>query len=436
LSASAVAELISLVEVTGELGLSGAKKVMDSMLEEAGVHNERRQGVFFSSPTETDPSNDMPPAVDPPTSLKRLQREEERKRKPATEWMEELRLRQISNPAELLALAEVAVADPSLSKDLEAWVKNSSTSTSAPSNSTAERKAAKLFKFFVGKAMKQSRGLAKPKALALAVELALEDRRQKRHDTAPAPSKSDESDVSGRSGGGREVKLFVDPAAAAAAGEQAKQAAATTATTTATATTATATAAASLTVPTLHVGLLDFRCGVITKAWKHPDSEKLWVEEVDCGEASGPRTICSGLRAFYPTAEEVCPIGGRPVVIVANLKTKKLGGLPSQGMVLCASSPAHDVVKFVDPPKGAKPGDRVTFQGLPVIEPATPAQIAKKKVDQNVIFGGQLTTALVDDGSGGTAGGAAVCTFKGLNAMVVEGAGTCTAPVPAGYTVS
>lgn len=38
---------------------------------------------------------------------------------------------------------------------------------------------------------------------------------------------------------------------------------------------------------------------------------------------------------------KVCPPGGqgRMVVIVANLKTKKLGGLPSEGMVLCASSP-------------------------------------------------------------------------------------------------
>jgi hypothetical protein len=34
-----------------------------------------------------------------------------------------------------------------------------------------------------------------------------------------------------------------------------------------------------------------------------------------------------------------------------------------------------------------------------------------------------------------TAGGG-VCTFKGTNAMVVEGVGPCTAPVPAGYTVA
>jgi hypothetical protein len=42
-----------------------------------------------------------------------------------------------------------------------------------------------------------------------------------------------------------------------------------------------------------------------------------------------------------------------------------------------------------------------------------------------VIFGGQLVTV---------AGGG--CTFKGTNAMVVEGIGPCTAPVPEGYMVA
>jgi len=42
-----------------------------------------------------------------------------------------------------------------------------------------------------------------------------------------------------------------------------------------------------------------------------------------------------------------------------------------------------------------------------------------------VIFGGQLVTV---------AGGG--CTYKGTNAMVVEGVGPCTAPVPEGYMVA
>lgn len=45
---------------------------------------------------------------------------------------------------------------------------------------------------------------------------------------------------------------------------------------------------------------LDLRVGRILKAWKHPEADSLYVEEVDCGEAEGPRTICSGLVKYIP----------------------------------------------------------------------------------------------------------------------------------------
>ena len=48
-------------------------------------------------------------------------------------------------------------------------------------------------------------------------------------------------------------------------------------------------------------------------------------------------------------------------------------------MVLCASNDDHTVVKLVEPPADAKPGDRVLFKGFDG-EPATPAQVAKKKI--------------------------------------------------------
>ena len=52
--------------------------------------------------------------------------------------------------------------------------------------------------------------------------------------------------------------------------------------------------------------LLDVRVGKIVKAWAHPESEKLWCEQVDVGEKDEegnvvPREIASGLRAYYPT---------------------------------------------------------------------------------------------------------------------------------------
>ena len=53
----------------------------------------------------------------------------------------------------------------------------------------------------------------------------------------------------------------------------------------------------------LNPSLLDIRVGEVVKCWNHPDSEKLLCEEVDLGEATGPRNIASGIREFY-SAEE------------------------------------------------------------------------------------------------------------------------------------
>ena len=44
--------------------------------------------------------------------------------------------------------------------------------------------------------------------------------------------------------------------------------------------------------------LLDIRVGKVLKAWKHPEADALFVEEVDVGEPEGPRTICSGLVKY------------------------------------------------------------------------------------------------------------------------------------------
>lgn len=53
----------------------------------------------------------------------------------------------------------------------------------------------------------------------------------------------------------------------------------------------------------------------------------------------------------------------RMAVLLCNLKPAKMRGVVSQAMVMCASSP--DKVEILDPPSGAVPGDRVTFQGFP-----------------------------------------------------------------------
>jgi len=129
--------------------------------------------------------------------------------------------------------------------------------------------------------------------------------------------------------------------------------------------------------------LLDVRVGKIVEAWEHPDSEKLWCERIDVGEEE-PREIASGLRAYYPTAEDLT---GKKVLVVCNLKPAKLGGFPSNGMVLCASSEDRSTVAFVEPPEASEPGERVLCEGLEAVPPASPNQMKKKKIMEKAADG-------------------------------------------------
>jgi methionine--tRNA ligase beta chain len=119
---------------------------------------------------------------------------------------------------------------------------------------------------------------------------------------------------------------------------------------------------------------LDIRVGVIVKCWNHTEADKLLCEEIDVGEDQ-PRLIASGLRAHY-TAEAMT---GQRVVVLANLKERSMVGFKSQGMVLCSCNADHSIIKLVQPPSEAKPGDRITFPGFEG-DPATPNEMVKKKV--------------------------------------------------------
>jgi len=110
---------------------------------------------------------------------------------------------------------------------------------------------------------------------------------------------------------------------------------------------------------------VDLRVGTIVNVWPHPEADKLWCEEIDVGEAA-PRRIASGLRPFY-TQEQMLE---RRVLVVCNLKPRTMVGFESQGMVLCASNADRSTVEFVEPPAGARNGERITIPG--VSDDATP----------------------------------------------------------------
>uniref|UniRef100_A0A3Q1F4V2 Aminoacyl tRNA synthetase complex interacting multifunctional protein 1a n=1 Tax=Acanthochromis polyacanthus TaxID=80966 RepID=A0A3Q1F4V2_9TELE len=154
----------------------------------------------------------------------------------------------------------------------------------------------------------------------------------------------------------------------------------------------------------VDVSRLDLRVGRIITAEKHPDADSLYVEQVDVGEAA-PRTVVSGLVKHIPLDQ----MQNRMAVLMCNLKPAKMRGVVSQAMVMCASSP--DKVEILDPPSGAVPGDRVTFQGFPG-EPDKELN-PKKKVWE------QVQPDLRTDGQ-------CVATYKGA-AFEVAGKGVCKA---------
>ena len=122
---------------------------------------------------------------------------------------------------------------------------------------------------------------------------------------------------------------------------------------------------------------IDLRVGLIVNAYAHPDSEKLYVEEIDIGEKDGPRTICSGLRSYYSNADLLM---NRKVIICANLKARPMGGIKSNGMVVCCSDKEHKTVTLIDPPVEAEIGDRIVISDFEVIDPFSSTQVVKKKV--------------------------------------------------------
>ena len=110
---------------------------------------------------------------------------------------------------------------------------------------------------------------------------------------------------------------------------------------------------------------------------------------------------------------------GRKVLVLANLKSRKLVGFPSHGMVLCAckygeaEDGSEDAVEFVSPPEGATIGDRVVCEGFEG-EPATENQVIKKKI-LNAVF----PDLRVDDNG--------VAVYKGVPLKTSDGGETCKA---------
>ncbi|WP_027371550.1 methionine--tRNA ligase [Desulfovermiculus halophilus] len=98
---------------------------------------------------------------------------------------------------------------------------------------------------------------------------------------------------------------------------------------------------------------LDLRVGTVVQAEPVPKADKLLKLQVDIGEDE-PRQIVAGLAQDFSPAE----VQGRQVVVVANLKARKMRGVTSQGMVLAV----HDVqgLRLLGPEEAVQAGSRVS----------------------------------------------------------------------------
>ncbi|KAG8771797.1 G4 quadruplex nucleic acid binding protein [Ceratobasidium sp. 428] len=107
--------------------------------------------------------------------------------------------------------------------------------------------------------------------------------------------------------------------------------------------------------------MIDLRVGKIIEVEKHPDADGLYVEKIDIGEPEGPRTVVSGLVNYIPIEQ----MRDRMLIAVCNLKPANMRGVKSFAMVLCATHKdgKDQGIEIVNPPEGAKPGDRVYFEG-------------------------------------------------------------------------
>lgn len=91
----------------------------------------------------------------------------------------------------------------------------------------------------------------------------------------------------------------------------------------------------------------------ILAAEPHPNADRLLKITVDAGEGRD-RTVCAGIAAAYAPEDLV----GKTVILVANLKPRKLRGVISEGMLMAGGEGAN--VHLITLPGDHPPGTRIS----------------------------------------------------------------------------
>ena len=98
---------------------------------------------------------------------------------------------------------------------------------------------------------------------------------------------------------------------------------------------------------------LDLRVGTVREVERHPDADRLLLVRVDTGE-SELRQVVAGIAEFFSPDDLL----GKQVVVVANLKPRKLRKQLSQGMILAVKT--KDGMQLLTPTDVVPVGSKVS----------------------------------------------------------------------------
>lgn len=104
---------------------------------------------------------------------------------------------------------------------------------------------------------------------------------------------------------------------------------------------------------------VDLRVGRITRVERHPNADRLYVEQVDLGNGD-ERVVVSGLVEHVPMED----LQDRQCIFICNLKPATLCKVLSSAMLLVAKDESSGVLEPLVPPAGAVPGDRIVLDGV------------------------------------------------------------------------
>ncbi len=105
-------------------------------------------------------------------------------------------------------------------------------------------------------------------------------------------------------------------------------------------------------IPYSDFDKLDLKVGKIIEVEDHPKADKLYVLKVDLGEESS-RQILAGLKPYYKKEE----LKNKKAIFIANLESRNIRGLESNGMILAADN--KDKVVFLTTEKDIDIGSKI-----------------------------------------------------------------------------